>query len=169
MSARQQQKLLWLLETIDNNGPITLKEIKDKWEYSELFDGIKGKLLMSKDARNVIDSLDVEMQVLRNKVDVYPFVIHMDRYTVALGGRHNINSALDCQYHISVIDTPLPIRLGVDIEGALEDIAEHPLKHIKLVRPKYDKMFTPEKQGVADGKVLDMKKAIQETLRSNVR
>ncbi len=39
MSARQQQKLLWLLETIDNNGPITLKEIKDKWEYSELFDG----------------------------------------------------------------------------------------------------------------------------------
>ncbi|MCQ2065536.1 MAG: hypothetical protein MJY66_06715 [Bacteroidaceae bacterium] len=136
---------------------------------SELFDGIKGKLLMSKDARNVIDSLDVEMQVLRNKVDVYPFVIHMDRYTVALGGRHNINSALDCQYHISVIDTPLPIRLGVDIEGALEDIAEHPLKHIKLVRPKYDKMFTPEKQGVADGKVLDMKKAIQETLRSNVR
>lgn len=136
---------------------------------NELFDGIKGKLMMSKDARNVIDSLDVEMQVLRNKVDIYPFVVHMDRYTVAMGGRHNINAALDCGYHISVIDTPLPIRLGVDIEGALEDISAHPLKHIKLVRPKYDKMFSPERRGVADDKVLDMKKDIQETLRSNVR
>lgn len=135
---------------------------------SEMFDEIKGKLLMSKDAEPVIDSLDVEMQVVRNKVDIYPFIVHMDRYTVALGGRHNINKDLDCEYHISVLDTPLPIRLGVDISGSLEDISAHPAKHIKVTRPKYDKMFRQEKHNVTDDRILRLKRSVSETLKSNV-
>ncbi|MBO5812264.1 MAG: hypothetical protein J6Q97_03450, partial [Bacteroidaceae bacterium] len=80
---------------------------------SEVFDGIKRKLLMSKNAENKIDSMSVEMQVLRNKVDLYPFLIHMDKYQAVIAGRHNINKDLDCNYHVSLTDCPLPIRLGV--------------------------------------------------------
>ena len=136
---------------------------------NEVFDGIKKKLLMSKNARNVIDSLDVEIQVLRNKVDLYPFLIHMDRYQAVIGGRHNINKALDCGYHISLTDSPLPIRLGVDIGGPINDITKSPLKHIKLVLPKYNKLFKPEKRGNTEEKVLEMKQDILNTLRGNVR
>ena len=136
---------------------------------NEVFDGIKRKLLMSKDASNVIDSLDVEVQVLRNKVDVYPFRIKMDRYQAVLGGRHNINKDLDCGYHISITDTPLPIRLGVDITGPITGIAESPLKHIRLVKPKYKKLYKPEKRGDTEEKVMKMKQDILETLRTNVR
>ena len=39
---------------------------------NDVFNSIKKKLLMGKDARNVIDSLDVELQVLDGKVDLYP-------------------------------------------------------------------------------------------------
>ena len=136
---------------------------------SEVFEGIKRKLLMSKKATNVIDSLDVEVQVLRNKVDVYPFRIKMDRYQAVIGGRHNINKDLDCGYHISLTDSPLPLRLGVDITGPITGIAESPLKHIRLVKPKYKKLYKPEKRGDTEEKVLKMKQDILETLRSNVR
>lgn len=136
---------------------------------NEVFDGIKRKLLMSKDATGIIDSLDVEVQVLRNKVDVYPFRIRMDKYEAVIGGRHNINKDLDCGYHISLTDSPLPVRLGVDISGPITGIAESPLKHIRLVTPKYKKLYKPEKRGDTEEKVLQMKQDILETLRGNVR
>ena len=136
---------------------------------SEVFDGIKRKLLMSKNAENKIDSMSVEMQVLRNKVDLYPFLIHMDKYQAVVAGRHNINKDLDCNYHVSLTDCPLPIRLGVNVGGSLNDIAEKPLKHIKVGKCQYKKMFKPEKRGLAEERTLQMKKVISDTLKKNVR
>lgn len=136
---------------------------------SEVFDGIKRKLLMSKNAENKIDSMSVEMQVLRNKVDLYPFLIHMDKYQAVVAGRHNINKDLDCNYHVSLTDCPLPIRLGVNVGGSLNDIAEKPLKHIRVGRCQYKKMFKPEKRGLAEERTLQMKKVISDTLKENVR
>lgn len=136
---------------------------------SEVFDGMKRKLLMSKKAKNVIDSLDVELQVIRNKVTLYPFKLSMDKYTAVAGGRHNINKSLDCSYHVSLIETPLPIRLGVTVSGPIFDITDKPLKHIKLTRPQYDKLFEPEKRSDVEDQVIRLKSGILETLRSNVR
>lgn len=136
---------------------------------NEVFDGIKRKLLMSRKAENRIDSLSVEMQVLRNKVDLYPFLIHMDKYKAVIGGRHNINKDLDCNYHISLTDCPLPIRLGVNIGGSLNDIAAHPMRHIKLGRCQYKRLYQPDKVGITEKRTLEMKRAISETLKSNVR
>ena len=136
---------------------------------NEVFNSIKKKLLMSKDARNVVDSLDVELQVLRDKVDLYPTRIKMDRYEAIVSGRHNINKDLSCSYNVSLIDCPLPIRLGVTISGPINGITQSPLKHIDVGRPKYDKLYKPSKQGAAEEKVLQMKQDILNTLRGNVR
>ncbi len=134
----------------------------------EMFDEIKRKLLMSKDAKPIIDSLDVELQVLDGKVDVYPTRIKMDRYEAILSGRHNIDASLSCNYNISLVKCPLPIRLGVTISGPLNDIAEFPVRHVKVGRAQYDKMYTPKK-GKADEAILERKNAIMEAARSNVR
>lgn len=134
----------------------------------EMFDEIKRKLLMSKDAKPVIDSLDVEVQVLDGKVDVYPTRIKMDRYEAILSGRHNIDAGLNCSYNISLVKCPLPIRLGVTISGPLNDIAEFPVRHIKVGRAKYDKLYSPEK-GKAEEAIMRRKNAILEAGRSNVR
>lgn len=136
---------------------------------NEVFDGIKRKLLMGKNARNVIDSLDVELQIIRNKVTLYPTKISMGKYTVVLGGRHNINKGLDCRYHISVVKTPLPIRLGVTISGPLFDISEHPLKHIRLKIPEYKKLYEPEKRSDYEDTELKLKSNVLNILRSNVQ
>ena len=134
----------------------------------EMFDEIKRKLLMSKDAKPVIDSLDVEIQVLDGKVDVYPTRIKMDRYEAILSGRHNIDAGLSCSYNISLVKCPLPIRLGVTISGPLEDIANFPVRHIKVGRAKYDKLYSPEK-GKAEEAIMRRKNAIMEAGRANVR
>ena len=134
----------------------------------EMFDEIKRKLLMSKDAKPIIDSLDVEIQVLDGKVDVYPTRIKMDRYEAILSGRHNIDAGLSCNYNISLVKCPLPIRLGVTISGPLEDIANFPVRHIKVGRAQYDKLYSPEK-GKAEEAIMRRKNAIMEAGRANVR
>lgn len=136
---------------------------------NKVFNTIKKNLFMSRNAENKIDSLSVELQVLRNKVDLYPFLIHMDKYKAVIGGRHNINKDLDCKYHISLTESPLPIRLGVNIEGSLNDIANNPFKHIKLSRCKYGTMYIPEKTNITDQRTLLMKQSISETLKKNVK
>lgn len=136
---------------------------------NDVFKGIKRKLMMGRKTENKIDSLSVEMQVLRNKVDLYPFLVHMGNYQAVIAGRHNINKDMDCRYHISLTDCPLPIRFGVNIGGSLTDIAERPLKHIKLSRCQYKSMYKPQKRNVTDQRVLQMKNTISETLKSNVR
>lgn len=136
---------------------------------NDVFDGIKKKLLMSKSAKNVIDSLDVELQVISNKVDLYPTRLKMDRYEAIVSGRHNINKDLSCSYNVSLVDCPLPIRLGVTVSGPINGIAEHPLKHIKVGRAQYDALYKPSKRGNTEEKVLQMKQDILNTLRSNVR
>jgi len=136
---------------------------------NDVFKGVRRKLLMSRKAQNRIDSLDVELSVLSNKVTLYPFRISMDRYSAVIGGRHNINADMDCRYHISLVETPLPVRLGVTISGPVQEIAASPLKHISLQRPEYDTMYRPEKRSDVDDKVLWLKNDILEMLRTNVR
>ena len=135
---------------------------------TEMFDEIKRKLLMSKDAAPIIDSLDVEIQILDGNVDVYPTRIKMDRYEAILSGRHNIDAGLNCSYNISLVKCPLPIRLGVTISGPLEEIAQFPVRHVKVGRAKYDKLYSPEK-GKAEEAIMRRKNAILEAGRSNVR
>ena len=51
----------------------------------------------------------------------------------------------------------------------MEGITQFPLRHIKVGRAKYDKLYKPGKQGAAEEKVLNMKQDILNTLRGNVR
>lgn len=136
---------------------------------NDVFKGIKRKLLMSRKAQNKIDDLNIEMQVLREKVDLYPFLIHMDKYQAVIGGRHNINKGLDCRYHISLTDSPLPFRLGVTVSGPINDISEKPLKHIKFARCEYDRMFKPTRRNDVEERILAIRRDIAETLKSNVK
>lgn len=148
----------------------TAIEAKDlKVMDNEVFNNIKKKLMMSKKAENRIDSLSVELQVMRDRVELFPFLIHMDRYSAVIAGRHNIDEDFDCKYHISITDTPFPIRLGVNIEGPVADIAARPVKHIKLTKCRYKKTFTPNRMDMTDQRIMEMKRTILTTLQSTVK
>ncbi len=69
--------------------------------------------------RNLVDSISVELSIKDNKIEVYPFMMNMDRYSTAISGKQDMDMNLD--YHISVIKSPVPMRLGIDIKGNLDD------------------------------------------------
>ena len=127
------------------------------------FATIKKYLMTDRKAENRIDSMDVELSVFRDEVDVYPFRIRLGEYEAIVGGRHNINKDFDFNYHISVTDCPLPVRLGLNVDGTLDDM------QFKLVTPKYTNLYKPEKRGVVSARSMELKKVINESLKRNVK
>ena len=127
------------------------------------FSTIKKYLMTDRQAENKIDSMDVEISVFRDEVDVYPFKVRLGDYEAILGGRHNINKDFDFNYHISVTDSPLPVRLGLNIDGTLDDM------NFKLTTPKYTNLYKPEKRGVVSARSLELKKVINESLKRSVK
>lgn len=128
---------------------------------SETFDKISKLLMFNKKTENKIDSISVEMTVFRNEIDLYPFLIVMDKYKAVVSGRHNLD--MSCNYHISLTDCPLPVRLGVNIEGNIQ----HP--HIELAPCRYANLYRPEKRNAVLTKQLELKKMIGDALKANVK
>lgn len=81
----------------------------------ETFTEISKMLHFKNKKRNMIDKISVEMLVRDNQIEIFPFVIEMDRYRAAVSGVQKLDMSFD--YHISVLKSPIPFRLGIDIYG----------------------------------------------------
>ena len=128
---------------------------------TETFGMIASKLQFKRKTENIIDSLSVEMTLFKDEIDLYPFLVVMDNYKAVISGRHTMDNRF--KYHISVTETPLPIRLGLDISGNIDDY------DYKLVPCKYKHLYDPKKQGALEERTLRLKKLISESLKENVK
>ena len=127
----------------------------------ETFTEIAKTLRFNKKTENKIDSLSAEFTVIKNNVYVYPFLIVMDKYKAIVEGRHNLDMNFD--YHISLIDSPLPLQLGVDVKGNLDDMK------IRPVKCKYANMYRPARRTEVDTKKLELRNMIRQVLTDRVR
>lgn len=119
------------------------------------------KMLMFKNKkRNLIDSISVEMVVRNNQMEILPFVFEMDRYKAAVGGTHGFDMSFN--YHISVLRSPIPFKLGVNVYGTLEK------PKFRLVAPKYSDPKTAVRMGtLLDGRVnirQELQRALDKTI-----
>ncbi len=62
-----------------------------------------------------INSMSVEGQISDNRLEVFPFIVDVDRYELAMSGIQNLDMSF--RYHVSVIKSPLVFRFGVDLFG----------------------------------------------------
>jgi len=127
----------------------------------ETFSEIAKKLRFNKKTENKVDSLSAEFTIFRNEIDVYPFLIVMDKYKAVVAGRHNLDMSFD--YHISVVDCPLPIKLGVDIKGDVDNLS------YKLAKCRYAEYFRPTSRHAVEAKQLELRKMIRDALAEKVR
>lgn len=127
------------------------------------FNQIAKLLMFEKKTENKVDSIAVELSVFRDKVTLFPFLIAMDDYKAVIGGRHNIDNDLSFNYHISLTDCPLPVRLGLDVNGTLDDMK------FTLAPCKYAHLYRPEKQNAVQERTLQLKQIISESLKDNVK
>lgn len=123
----------------------------------ETFAEISKTLMFKNKKENHVNNIAVDLIVKDNKIEVFPFLIEIDRYRVAVGGTHNLDMTYD--YHISVLKSPVPFKLGVDVTGNLDDFK------YKITKCKYKDIFKPAKSNEIDSTALN----IRETVYNNIK
>jgi hypothetical protein len=127
----------------------------------ETFSEIAKKLMFNKKTVNRVDSLSAEFTIFRDEIDIYPFLIVMDKYKAVVGGRHNFDLSFD--YHISVVDCPLPVKLGIDVKGTMDNMT------YSLAKCKYAELYRPSSRKVVENKQLELRKMIRDALTERVK
>lgn len=127
----------------------------------ETFTEISKTLMFKNKKRNVIDSISVDLAIKDNKIEVFPFLVEMDRYKVAVGGTHNLDMTFN--YHLSVLKSPVPFKLGIDITGNLDDFK------YKIVKCRYKDLFKPAKEAELDSTRTNVRKEIRESIRKQIK
>lgn len=119
------------------------------------------KTFMFKNKKEVtpIESLDLEMEFEGDKLIIYPALLEIDRYKLAVGGEQYLN--LSYKYHISVLKSPVPFKTGVDISG--KDFDDY---DIDLTTAKYKYYFTDKERLLkkADSTIIKKKQFIRSEL-----
>ena len=84
-----------------------------------------------------VNEMGVTGMVRDNVMEVFPFVMGVDRYTLALSGLQHLDESFS--YHLSAIKSPLLVKFGINIWGDDFD-------HIKygLGRAKYRRIPVPD-------------------------
>ncbi|GEM_PF-3583150 len=106
------------METL--NGLATIEGENVVLLDGETFAEIAKKLKFKNREKNLIENISVQCVAADNKIEIFPFVLQMDRYKAAISGTQNMNMSFN--YHISVLKSPIPFRIGLNIKGTVEDM-----------------------------------------------
>ena len=93
----------------------------------ETFSEIAKMLMFSKKTENLIDSVSVEMLVKNNEIEIYPFMVSMDKYRLGVGGTQGLDESFN--YHVALLK---PVRLGLDVYGTDFDNIKFKLASVKF-------------------------------------
>ena len=126
-----------------------------------MFQSLAKKLLFKNKKDGIIDHMSVEGIIADNVVEVFPFVLQMDRYTLAMSGVQNLDMSF--RYHVSLIKSPFLIKLGLDLYGTDFD-------HMKfsLGRAKYKDPNVPVFSKVIDDTKINLVSSIEDIFKKGV-
>ncbi|HZK94438.1 MAG TPA: hypothetical protein VFC67_09540, partial [Prolixibacteraceae bacterium] len=125
------------------------------------FSEIAKTLRFNKKTNNKVDSLSAEFTVFKEEIDVYPFLIVMDKYKAVIAGRHNMDLSFD--YHISVVDSPLPFKFGINVTGTIDDMKYH------LAKCRYAEFYRPAARFEVQNRQLELRKMIHDALNTKAK
>jgi len=127
----------------------------------QTFTEIAKTMRFTKKAENKVDSLSAEFTVFKQEIDIYPFMIVMDKYKAVIAGRHNMDMSFN--YNISLIESPLPLKICVNVSGTMDNIKPRPTKC------KYGDLNRPTSRKLVQNKQLELRRIIRESLIKSVK
>lgn len=121
-----------------------------------------GKWLRFRDrSDNKIKHMSVEMLVRDNKLEIFPFTFDIDRYRLGVTGYNDL--ALNFNYHIAVLKSPVPFKFGINISG-------NPDKYkVRFGGAKFNEKLVTEAPAVVDTARVNLVRQIQNVFRRGVR
>lgn len=131
--------------------------VNDKFAFTKITD----MLNISTNGEYRVDSLDVQLTARKNTITLWPSQIGIGKYKVTVNGRmtHDKNGA----YHLSVTESPLPVRFGLSVSGPLNNL------EYKLEKPLYPTLYKPDRCTEREQMCLKLKKMIADRLKENVK
>lgn len=100
------------------------------------------KWLMFRDKkRNYINHMAVEVVIENSTIELYPFMFDIDRYRLGVMGHNDM--AMNLNYHISVLKSPLPFKFGINIKGTPDNMK------IRTGGAKFKENMIGERQEIA--------------------
>ena len=94
------------------------------------------RLLMFKDTKiGHIDDMSVEGIIGNNTLEIFPFILGVDRYQLAMSGLQHFDQQFD--YHLSILRSPLPFRFGVNVFGNFDNW------HYRIGKARYKSTDVP--------------------------
>lgn len=120
------------------------------------------RLLKFKNIHNIqIKDMSVEGIISDSRLEVFPFVMSVDRYSLAMSGIQNLDQSFN--YHVSVLKSPLIIRFGVDLWGKDFDNLK-----FKIGKAKYKNRKVPVFTSVVEQTRLSLSDAIRDIFNKGV-
>ena len=128
---------------------------------NKMFKTLARKLLFKNKKEGYIEHMSVEGIISDSTVEIFPFIMKMDRYTMALSGIQNLDMSF--RYHMSLIRSPFLFKLGVDVTG--DDFENW---KFKIGKPKYKNADIPVFSSVIDETKINLVKSIKDIFRKGV-
>ena len=128
---------------------------------NEMFRSLAKLLLFKNKKEGHIESMTVEGVLKDNTLEVFPFVLKLDRYTLAMSGVQNMDMSF--RYHVSVIKSPLFFKLGVDLSGKDFDNMK-----FKIGKAKYKSAKVPAFSSVIDTTKISLLESIRNIFSKGV-
>ena len=121
---------------------------------SKLYTSLAKKLMFKNKEEGLITSMTVEGLIRNSTLEVFPFVMKMDRYTLAMSGVQNLDQSF--RYHASLIKSPFLVKLGVDLYGNNFDDMK-----FKIGKAKYKSEDVPVFSTVIDKRKINLLQSIR--------
>lgn len=78
------------------------------------------KTLMFKDKDSThIESLSIRGIIKDNQLEIFPFLLDIDRYSLAASGLQGFDQRF--KYHLSALKSPIPFKFGINLNGSFDD------------------------------------------------
>lgn len=135
------------------NGIVRLKGHNLSISDDEVYTSVAKMLLFKNKKKGEINELSIEGAIKDNRLEIFPFILKVDRYTLGLSGVQNMDMSF--KHHVSVLRSPLLIRLGLNLSGPDYDNMK-----FRLGRAQYRIKKIPSFSSVIDQTKSDLKNSI---------
>lgn len=128
---------------------------------ADTFKSLSKWLFFKNKKHNMIDKMEVEMVINDGVLEIFPFIFDIDRYRLGVMGSNDL--AMNLNYHISVLKSPMPFKFGINIKGNVDNMK------IRLGGAKFKNNSVIERVSIADTTRINLVNQIQNIFRRSAR
>ncbi len=127
---------------------------------AKTFKTISKWLLFKDKKKNMVDKMSVEVLVKDSQMELFPFMFNIDRYKLGVLGYNDL--AMNFNYHVSVLKSPIPFKFGITVKGDPDNMK------VRLGRAKFKEKMVAERVAIVDTTRVNLLRQIENVFRRGI-